>query len=150
MLEPTDFGAATLSLRTSPMPLLSPLPRAIVVVDDEPDVLIIMHRLLRDLAHDHALIAVSSAHAALANIALCAVPLLITDYNMLGMNGLELIAAVKRTTPQTRTVLITAYDSPELQRRARAAPVDYYLAKPFPLDRLEQIVRETLLSHVTS
>jgi DNA-binding NarL/FixJ family response regulator len=51
---------------------------------------------------------------------------------------------VKHTSPQTRTVLLTAYDSPNLRHRARAAHVDYYLAKPFSLDRLEQIVHETL------
>jgi two-component system response regulator (stage 0 sporulation protein F) len=144
MLELHDPGAATLSLRTSPMPLLSPLPRAIVVVDDEPDVLTILHRLLRDLAHHHALLAVSTSSAALELLAMCSVSLLITDFSMLGMNGLELITTIKRTSPQTRTVLITAYDSPALRRGVRAAPVDHYLAKPFPLERLEQIVQETL------
>ncbi len=119
-------------------------PPAIVVVDDEPDRLTILHRLLRDLAHNHTLIAVSTGHAALELLAMCPVSLLITDYNMLGMDGLELIAATKKTSPQTRTVLITAYDSPELERRVRATPVDDYLAKPFPLEWLEQIVRETL------
>jgi two-component system response regulator (stage 0 sporulation protein F) len=131
-----------------PLPALSTAydvhPPAIVVVDDEPDVLLILHRLLRDIAYNHALVAVSTAHAALDLLTMCTVPLLVTDYNMLGMNGLELIAAARKIAPQIRTVLITAYDSPDIRQQARAVPVDAYLAKPFPLDRLEQIVRETL------
>jgi CheY-like chemotaxis protein len=147
MLVLHDLCAATDErvVQHAPFTALDSHPRAIVVVDDEPDVLTILHRLLRDLAQDHALIAVSTGRAALASIGLCAVPLLITDYNMLGMDGLQLIEAVKHTSPQTRTVLMTAYDSPELRRRVRVASVDDYLAKPFPLERLEQIVRETLI-----
>jgi two-component system response regulator (stage 0 sporulation protein F) len=146
MLELQIPGAASddLSALLAPHTACDTHPPAIVVVDDEPDVLTILHRLLRDLAHDHALIAVSTGHAALELLAMCPISLLITDFNMLGMDGLQLITATKKISPQTRTVLITAYDSPEMQRRSRATRVDYYLAKPFPLDRLEQIVRETL------
>jgi len=146
MLEVPIPSAATddLSALLAPHTACDTHPPAIVVVDDEPDVLTILYRLLRDLAHDHALMAVSTGQAALELLAMCPIALLITDFNMLGMDGLQLIAATKQTSPQTRTVLITAYDSPELQRRSRAAHVDDYLAKPFPLDRLEQIVRATL------
>jgi two-component system response regulator (stage 0 sporulation protein F) len=143
MLELHD-PAAALPLRGEPLPMLDTIPPAIVVVEDDPDVLTILHRLLRNLAHNHALIAVSTGSAAMELLAMCPVSLLITDFNMLGMNGLQLITTTKKISPQTRTVLITAYDSPELQRRARAAHADYYLAKPFPLDRLEQIVRESV------
>jgi two-component system response regulator (stage 0 sporulation protein F) len=147
MLELQIPGAASddLSALLAPHTACDTHPPAIVVVDDESDALIILRRLFRDLVQDHAIVAVTTGQAALANFALCAVPLLITDYNMLGMNGLELIKAVKNISPQTRTVLITAYDSPELQHRILIDPVDDYLVKPFPLDRLEQIVRETLL-----
>jgi YesN/AraC family two-component response regulator len=120
-------------------------PPAIVVVDDEPDVLAILHRLMRDVAFPYDIVAVNNGDAALDQIELYPVPLLITDYNMPHMDGLQLIEAVKATSPGTCVVLITAYATPELERRARAARVDYYLVKPFPLDRIEGIVRDTLL-----
>jgi CheY-like chemotaxis protein len=132
----------TLPVLREPVPLLDTRPPAIVLVDDEPDVLIILHRLLRNHVQAHALVAVGDGPAALRSLALYTVPLLITDYNMLGMNGLQLIRAVKQTSPQTRTVLLTAFDSPDLRRRAGGAGVDDYLVKPFRLERLEQIVRE--------
>ncbi|MEF3273414.1 MAG: response regulator [Chloroflexus sp.] len=117
---------------------------AIILVEDEPDILIILHRLMRDLTGGYDIITVNSGADALAQIALRRVPLVITDYNMPGMNGLQLAAAVKETSPNTIVVMITAYATPELERRAREQRIDYYLPKPFPLDRLEQIVRDAL------
>ncbi len=117
---------------------------AIILVEDEPDILIILHRLMRDLTGGYDIITVNSGADALAQIALRRVPLVITDYNMPGMNGLQLAAAVKETSPDTKVVMITAYATPELEKRAREQRIDYYLAKPFPLDRLEQIVRDAL------
>src|SRR5262245_5292805 len=117
---------------------------AIVLVEDEPDILIILHRLMRDLTGGYDIVTVNGGAEALAQIALRPVPLVITDYNMPGMNGLQLTAAIKETAPDTRVVLITAYATPELEKRAREHRVDYYLPKPFPLDRLEQIVRDVL------
>jgi two-component system, response regulator, stage 0 sporulation protein F len=116
---------------------------AIVLVDDEPDVRIILHRALLAVADGYDLIAVGTGAAALEALDRRSVPLLITDYNMPGMNGLELAQAVKATSPTTTVVLITAYDTPELERRSRAA-VDYYLSKPFSFDHLEAIVRNAL------
>lgn len=117
---------------------------AIVLVEDEPDILVILHRLMRDLTGGYDIVTVTSGAEALAQIALRPVPLVITDYNMPGMNGLQLTSAIKETSPDTRVVLITAYATPELERKARDIRVDYYLPKPFPLDRLEQIVRDVL------
>jgi two-component system response regulator (stage 0 sporulation protein F) len=101
MLELQTPGAAPddRSLLLVPQTAHDTHPPAIVVVDDEPDVLTILHRLLRDLAHDHALVAVSTGQAALELLAFCPVSLLITDYNMLGMDGLQLITAAKKTSP---------------------------------------------------
>lgn len=117
---------------------------AIVLVEDEPDILIILHRLMRDLTGGYDIVTVNGGAEALAQIALRPVPLVITDYNMPGMNGLQLAAAVKESSPTTKVVLITAYATPDLEKRAREQRVDYYMPKPFPLDRLEQIVRDVL------
>lgn len=72
---------------------------AIILVEDEPDILIILHRLMRDLTGGYDIITVNSGADALAQIALRRVPLVITDYNMPGMNGLQLAAAIKETSP---------------------------------------------------
>jgi two-component system, response regulator, stage 0 sporulation protein F len=117
---------------------------ALVVIDDERDILTILHRVLRGLSGDYDIITTSNSAEVLAQMELRPVPLVITDYHMAGMNGLQLTAAIKERAPDTCVVLITAFASPELQKRARAHQVDYYLPKPFALDTLEQIVRTTL------
>ncbi len=118
---------------------------AIVLVEDEPDILIILHRLMRDLTGGYDIITVSGGAEALLQLSLRPVPLVITDYSMPGMDGLELAAAVKTASPTTRVVMMTAYATPELEYQASRQSVDYYLPKPFPLDHLDQIVRDVLV-----
>ena len=121
-----------------------PLPPAIVLVDDEPDIRIILSRVLRQVADGYELIALGSGAAALEVLAARPVPLLITDYNMPGMNGLELAQAVKAAAPTTTVVLLSAYATPDMTRRAQEAGVDRSLPKPFSFDELEAIVRNAL------
>ena len=120
------------------------LPPAIVLVDDEPDVRIILRRLLASVADGYTIASVGTGADALAVIAARPVPLLITDYNMPGMSGVELAQRVKATSPATMVVLITAYISAELEQRGKAAGADSIVAKPFSLDQVEAIVRRAL------
>jgi two-component system, response regulator, stage 0 sporulation protein F len=122
----------------------TPLPPAIVLVDDEPDVRIILRRMLAYWADGYELVAVESGAAALKALHERPVPLLITDYNMSGMNGLVLTQTVKAASPTTIVVVSSAYATPELARDAKAAGADYYLPKPFPFDQMEAIVKAAL------
>ncbi len=117
---------------------------AIVLVEDEPDILIILHRIMRDLTGGYDIVTVNSAQDALDVLTDRSCPLLITDHNMPGMTGTELTQKVKTDYPETRVIIITAYATPEVERTARSAGVDYFLTKPFSLDRLEQIIKEVL------
>jgi CheY-like chemotaxis protein len=115
-----------------------------MLVEDEPDILIILQRLLRYAATAYEIISVANPNEVLDQIAGRSVALLITDYNMPGMNGLQLTATVKQQSPRTRVALITAYATPEMEQQARAAGADYYLTKPFDLDYLESVVQSSL------
>jgi two-component system response regulator YesN len=117
---------------------------AVLVVDDEPDALIILRRLLRDLTSDYDIISMQSGLEALTQLDRHPVPLLITDYSMLGMNGLQLAASVKARSPQTRVMVITGYTIPEQEKKAWQQYADYFLRKPFALGRFEQLVCEAL------
>ena len=69
--------------------------------------------------------------------------LLITDYAMGKMNGLELIEKCKGGAPELKTLLISGVASAEVQLSA-AIPADRYLAKPYPPPTLVEAVRELL------
>jgi two-component system, response regulator, stage 0 sporulation protein F len=125
------------------MPVTAPLP-TILVVEDEPDILLILRRMVRDLTSGHDIVAVRDGATALAEASQRSVSLLITDYHMAGMNGLALATQLKQRTPAARIAMITAYDTPELRNQARACGVDYYLPKPFPFEAFMQIVQDVL------
>ena len=121
-------------------------PRAIVVVEDQPDILDILRRFLRVFFTDdaHELVVCANAEQARHAMASRQVRLLITDYNMLDMNGLQLASEFKASSPETFIILMSAYTTPELMAQARRARVDAYLAKPFSLDTMENLLRTAL------
>lgn len=118
--------------------------RTILVVEDEPDVLIIMRSLLRELTSGYEIITVGSGTDALARVLHGKVALIITDYNMPGMNGLDLLRRVRAASPDTRVIMVTAYPSRELERQARAEGVVAFLPKPFALDQLIEAMQRAL------
>lgn len=67
--------------------------------------------------------------------------LLITDFRMTGMNGLELIARCRESSPAIRSILITAFGSEEVEDKAYELEVDGYLAKPFSIRKLVRAVQ---------
>jgi len=56
------------------------------------------------------------------------------------IGGLDVIARVRRESPETRTVLLTAYGSSQVEAEARRLGVDAVLQKPQPLSELVKIV----------
>jgi CheY-like chemotaxis protein len=125
------------------MPSSTPAP-AIVLVDDEAYVRAILQRILADIADDYELLVVESGAEALELLATRPVPLLLTDYRMPRMSGLDLAQAVKASSPTTRIVLITADASADVAERAALVGIDHVLVKPFVLEELRRIVRAAL------
>jgi two-component system response regulator PilR (NtrC family) len=54
-------------------------------------------------------------------------------------DGLELTRRVRREWPRTRTIILTAYGTPETERMARRLGVDAFLHKPAPLAELARM-----------
>src|SRR4051812_26164117 len=82
--------------------------KIVVLVDDE----IAYIDLLQQLLSEHLACPVrgyTSPSAALQSLPSLNVGLIITDYQMPGMNGLEFIAEVQKTYPKIPAVMITAY-----------------------------------------
>lgn len=86
-------------------------PRAILIVDDDGDILRLRRLLLLDLAPTYDILAMGDAPSTLTYVAERPIQLLNTDYMMPHMNGLRLSAAVKAASPTTHVVMITVYSS---------------------------------------
>jgi CheY-like chemotaxis protein len=118
----------------------------VLLVDDEPDVGIILGRLLGRLYPQYEILTATSVLKALNQIAGRELALVLTDFNMPDMNGLQLAQAIKVRAPATKVVLITAYTTDLLEFLARQHQIDYYVTKPFRLTALEAIFEATLPS----
>lgn len=66
--------------------------------------------------------------------------LILSDINMPGMTGLELLQRIRETIPGMKVIMITAYDDAEKQECARAYGADGYLCKPISFDELKRVI----------
>jgi two-component system response regulator AtoC len=67
--------------------------------------------------------------------------ILISDFHLPGLNGKELIRKVKATQPQTKTILISAYQ-PEEFGNEDGTLLNGYLNKPIELGVLRQLLQD--------
>ncbi len=119
-------------------------PARILVVDDDPTVLRCVDFLLA--AQGHAVTSVPDPHAALElhRTTTPAFDLVITDYHMPRLNGLDLVRAMRRVRPEGRFVMISAQPPALPPAALRAAGLSGLLVKPFAPAELEGLVRAAL------
>ena len=113
----------------------------IVVVDDERDVQALFEQRFRrevrqGLLQLHFAFSGEEALALLAHRGIADIVLILSDINMPGMNGLELLKAVKERYPQLKVYMITAYGDAESRQRAVEYGCDDYLTKPIDFNVL--------------
>lgn len=115
----------------------------ILVVDDEPDLeLLFRQQFRRDLrAGRFVMEFAQTAPAALERIADAAdvtLILILSDVNMPGMNGLEMLPKAKSVRPDVPVIMITAYGDPDTRQRALEGGAEALLTKPIDFDALRK------------
>ena len=70
--------------------------------------------------------------------------LVLTDLRLPGMDGLQLLAAVRRQNSQTPVIVMTAFGTIETAVEAMKAGATDFLLKPFSLDHLMTVVQKAL------
>ena len=107
----------------------------VLVVDDEPDVeMLFRQQFRRDLRDnrfkmDFALSAVSALQR-ISDAAGESLILILSDINMPGMTGLELLPKAKAARPDVPVIMITAYGDPDTRRKALEGGAEALLTKP--------------------
>ena len=107
----------------------------ILVVDDEPDVEVLFRQQFRrDLRTGRFVMDFAqSAPAALQRIGDAqgvSLILILSDINMPGMSGLELLPKAKALRPDVPVIMITAYGDAETKRKAFEGGAEALLSKP--------------------
>ena len=113
----------------------------ILVVDDEPDVEMLFRQQFRhDLrAGRFTMEFAQSAPAALQRItdaAGASIILILSDINMPGMTGLEMLPKAKAIRPDVPVIMITAYGDPETKRKALDSGAEALFTKPIDFGML--------------
>lgn len=116
----------------------------IVLVDDHRIVLDGLKRLLDNDGDFNVVAAVNSAEEALKVLAKEPIDLLLTDYTMQGMSGLELANQVKEHYPHMKRVLLSMHDEAHLIKQIMKAGVDGYLLKSIQEAELKQALKQIM------
>ena len=66
----------------------------------------------------------------------------LSDINMPGMDGLELLGEIKQRRPDLPIMMVTAYGDDERRRRARELGASVFITKPVDFDQLKVELRQ--------
>jgi NtrC-family two-component system response regulator AlgB len=118
----------------------------LLVVDDERNIRARLTGFFQSCGHS-----VQSAEGGAQALELLAdnrlVDLVLTDYRMAEVNGLELLQQIKHQAPETPVILMTAYGTIENAVAAMKAGAYDYLVKPFSLEQVQLVVERALEFH---
>jgi CheY-like chemotaxis protein len=115
----------------------------VLVVDDEPDVeALFRQQFRRDLRAQRFVMdfAISAADALtrIAGTIEQSLILILSDINMPGMTGLEMLPKVREMRPDVPVIMITAYSDPETKRKAIEGGASGLLTKPIDFSLLRE------------
>ena len=113
----------------------------ILVVDDEDTV---RNNLFDLFAYRHTCHAAATAEQALAYLSVERYDVVVTDYQMPGLSGLDLLAHVKETQKDTPVILISGLATKERAQQLIEMGAFDYVVKPFTLSEIENVVKKAL------
>ena len=125
----------------------------VLVVDDEPDVeALFRQQFRRDLRAQRFVMDFASCAAdALSRVASSvgqSLILILSDINMPGMTGLEMLPKVKEMRPDVPVIMITAYGDADTKRKAIASGATGLLTKPIDFSVLREEIDSRLAQAV--
>jgi CheY-like chemotaxis protein len=120
---------------------------SILVVDDEPDVAELFRQRFRREARDGTYVMhfANSGEGALEQLTEGIEPTLIvilSDINMPGMDGLQLLGEIKQRRPDLPVMMVTAYGDDERRRRATDLGAFEFVTKPVDFEALKAQLRQ--------
>jgi len=119
--------------------------KGLIIVDDEEGIRRALHRALRKEGYrifpaENGEQAIQIAKENIENIAI-----VISDYKMPGIDGLETLIAIGELNPEITRILLTGYASLESAIKATNEGIDGFLTKPFDNNELRLKIKEYFL-----
>lgn len=125
-----------MNLSTSPHPQPeTPMQYKVLIVDDSKLARMVLGSAFRRIRPDWSLVETANADEALAAISSSAVDIALIDFNMPGIDGLELVARIRKTHPGMPVAVVSANVQNEIIGRARDLNAGF-IPKPLTDDAL--------------
>jgi diguanylate cyclase (GGDEF)-like protein len=116
---------------------------SILIIDDDDQI----RGLLNTLLDDYHCVGVSSAEAAIGVLKTIKFALVISDINMGGISGLDVVPYVLKETPETVVVMMSGQQTIDTAIQAMRVGAFDYITKPLDFDHVEAAVRRALDHH---
>ncbi len=114
----------------------------IITLDDVRDATVLIGKILRKKGHTvHTF---TEEEDAITHAEMNKIDLAILDIKLKKMNGVEVLAILKKIDPKIRAIMLTGYPTVETAREAISLGADEYCVKPIDRDELEEKVEKVL------
>jgi diguanylate cyclase (GGDEF)-like protein len=118
---------------------------SILIVDDE---LLVRNLLSEILAENYSCTTAGSGEEALALIQAEKFNLVLSDIEMSGMSGIELISRIRASSPETVVVMISSSQNIESAIESMRVGAFDYIKKPFELEHIEIAIERAIKHHL--
>jgi CheY-like chemotaxis protein len=117
-------------------------------VDDDPAVSAVMGQVLEVLGYSSS--CCGDPIEAISQFKDGAFDVLLTDYRMPAMNGIELSRQVRKCNATVPIILMSGYDPTMLENEMHLSPFDLILDKPIEMESLDRAIKTSLLGNKSS
>jgi DNA-binding response OmpR family regulator len=114
----------------------------ILIVEDQREVSRLLHSALDTLESKLDIIEIPSGEEAILDSSRNSVDLLVTDFRLPGITGIELMRKVRKNRPKVKVILITGQTDPKIRKEVADSGADAFFIKPVPIaDFLDAVER---------
>jgi DNA-binding response OmpR family regulator len=114
----------------------------IVIVEDQREVSRLLHSALDTLEYKLEIVEIPSGEEAILDSTRNPIDLLVSDYRLPGISGIELLRKVRAYRPEVKVILITGLTDPKIRKAVAEAGADAFFIKPVPIaDFLDSVER---------
>lgn len=119
------------------------MPAKILIVDDEPDMLKLLSMIIREKTN-HESVTTNNPLEAVELVKKTAFDLVIADLKMPGLDGMELLEAIKKKDEDIPVVIITAYGTVESAMETMHKGAFDFITKPFRKEQMLYTIDKAL------
>ena len=116
----------------------------VLVVEDNPEVRRMVSASIKTLGSEIDVLEVPSAEEALFISASLPIDLVVLDYRLPGMTGLEMVSRFQKRRPEAKIILVTGVDDTATRQQVAEAGAEAYFYKPIEIDAFLASVKHCL------